>query len=91
MTEDLKPFLQAGPTVQSDDDAVVGFARRAMGTETRAVDQAVLLYYAVRDEVRYDGYDLDISVEGLCAGVIWNSVTAGAFPRLFCLPPAAVR
>ncbi|RZO15755.1 MAG: transglutaminase family protein [Candidatus Thioglobus sp.] len=67
MTEDLKPFLQAGPTVQSDDDAVVGFARRAMGTETRAVDQAVLLYYAVRDEVRYDGYDLDISVEGLCA------------------------
>ena len=51
MTEDLKPFLQAGPTVQSDDDAVVGFARRAMGTETRAVDQAVLLYYAVRDEV----------------------------------------
>ena len=67
MTEDLKPFLQAGPIVQSDDDAVVGFARRAMGTETRAVDQAVLLYYAVRDEVRYDGYDLDISVEGLCA------------------------
>ena len=67
MKEDLKPFLQAGPTVQSDDDAVVGFARRAMGTETRAVDQAVLLYYAVRDEVRYDGYDLDISVEGLCA------------------------
>ena len=47
MTEDLKPFLQAGPTVQSDDDAVVGFARRAIGTETRAIDQAVLLYYAV--------------------------------------------
>ena len=67
MTEDLKPFLQAGQTVQCDDDAVVGCARRAMGTESRAVDQAVLLYYAVRDEVRYDGYDLDISVEGLCA------------------------
>lgn len=90
MTEDLKPFLQAGPTVQSDDDAVVGFARRAMGTETRAVDQAVLLYYAVRDEVRYDGYDLDISVEGRSRRSE-PRLTAGAFPRLFCLPPAAVR
>ena len=60
MTEDFRPFLQAGPTVQSDDDAVVGFARRAIGTEMQAVAQAVRLYYAVRDEIRYDGYDLDI-------------------------------
>ena len=67
MTEDFRPFLQAGPAVQSEDDAVVGFARTTIGTETRAVDQAVRLYYAVRDEIRYDGYDLDISVNGLCA------------------------
>ena len=60
MTEDFRPFLQAEPMVQSEDDAVVGFARRTIGTETRAVDQAVLLYYGVRDEIRYDGYDLDI-------------------------------
>ena len=67
MREDLKPFLQPGPMVQSDDDAVVGFARRAIGAETHPTEQAVLLYYAVRDEIRYDGYDLDISVQGLCA------------------------
>ena len=67
MTEDFRPFLQAGRTVQSEDDAVVGFARRTIDSETRALDQAVRLYYAVRDEIRYDGYDLDISVNGLCA------------------------
>ena len=67
MTEDFIPFLQVGPSVQSDDDAVVGFSRRAISTETQAVAQAVRLYYAVRDEIRYDGYDLDISVDGLYA------------------------
>lgn len=67
MTSDFSDFLKPGPTVQSDDDAVVGFSRRAVGTETRATEQAVLLYYAVRDQIRYDGYDLDISATGLSA------------------------
>jgi transglutaminase-like putative cysteine protease len=67
MSEDLKPFLYPGPAVQSDDDAVVGFARRAIHTETRPMEQAVLLYYAVRDQIRYNGYDLDISLAGLSA------------------------
>ena len=67
MTSDFSDFLKPGPTVQSDDDAVVGFSRRAIGTETRATEQAVLLYYAVRDQIRYDGYDLDISETGLSA------------------------
>ena len=67
MREDLKPFLHPGPAVQSNDDAVVGFARRAIDTETRAVEQAVLLYYAVRDQIRYNAYDLDISISGLSA------------------------
>ena len=67
MTSDFSDFLKPGPTVQSDDDAVVGFSRRAIGTETRATEQAVLLYYAVRDQIRYDGYDLHISETGLSA------------------------
>jgi hypothetical protein len=67
VTSDFSDFLKPGPTVQSDDDAVVGFSRRAIGTETQATEQAVLLYYAVRDQIRYDGYDLDISETGLSA------------------------
>jgi len=63
----LSQYLRPGPTVQSDDDAVVGFTRRTIGVETRAKEQAVLLYYAVRDNIRYDGYDLDISETGLSA------------------------
>lgn len=30
-------------------------------------ERAVKLYYAVRDEIRYDPYTLDITVHGLCA------------------------
>ncbi len=67
MTEDLTPFLQPGPAVQSEDDAVVGFTRRAIGTETRIIEQVVLLYYAVRDQIRYDPYGAVVSVTGLSA------------------------
>ena len=55
MTEDFRPFLQTGPTVQSEDDAVVGFARRTIGTEMETVGQEVRLYDAGRDEIGYDG------------------------------------
>ncbi len=67
MSEHLTPFLQPGPTVQSQDDAVVRFTRQAIQAETRPMEQAVLLYYAVRDQVRYNPYDADISIAGLSA------------------------
>ena len=54
MKEDLALFLRPGQMVQSTADAVVGFTRRAIGIETQAKEQAIRLYYAVRDQIRYD-------------------------------------
>ncbi len=67
MKEDLALFLRPGQMVQSTDDAVVGFTRRAIGIETQAREQVIRLYYAVRDQIRYDPYDIEISIEGLSA------------------------
>ena len=67
MKEDLALFLRPGQMVQSTDDAVVGFTRRAIGIETQAKEQVIRLYYAVRDQIRYDPYDIEISAEGLSA------------------------
>ena len=67
MPEDLNPYLQPGATVQSTDNSVVAFTHRAIGTETDTIQQIRRLYFAVRDSIRYDPYQIDLSVEGLSA------------------------
>ena len=68
--EDLGPFLEPGPTVQSDDPWVRAFADRVvrgLAAGATPTERAVKLYYAVRDEFRYDPYTSELTVEGLSA------------------------
>jgi len=58
--------LAPGRCVNSDHPAVIAFASRyARGTTD--VERAVSLYYAVRDSIRYDPYQLDLTVSGMSA------------------------
>ena len=66
-SDDLRPFLEPTPTIESRHPEIDAFARRACAESEDAVDRAVRLYYAVRDGIRYDPYSLDVSVEGLRA------------------------
>jgi transglutaminase-like putative cysteine protease len=60
-------FLKATPVVNSDHPEVVRFARQARGSASTPREQAVALYYAVRDGFRYNPYALDLTPEGLSA------------------------
>ena len=61
--------LAATALVDSDDPAVAEFARRhAQGADDRA--RAVALYYAVRDDFRYDPYRIDLSPRGMRASTV---------------------
>jgi transglutaminase-like putative cysteine protease len=66
-SEDLRPFLEPTPTIESRHPEIVAFARHHCAGADGAVDRAVRLYYAVRDGIRYDPYSLELSVKGLCA------------------------
>lgn len=56
--------LQATPTIDSTHPLVTSFTARHAGTgDGRA--RAVNLYYAVRDEIRYDPYSIVLSPQGL--------------------------
>lgn len=69
--------------IDSDHPAVKAFAlRHAIGSDDRA--RAVALYYAVRDEFRYDPYRVDLSAAGMRA----SSVVAQGFG--WCVPKAAL-
>jgi transglutaminase-like putative cysteine protease len=55
----MKEFLESASFIDSDDPAVVAFSRtHAVGKAQR--DRAIALYYAVRDEIRYNPF-LDFS------------------------------
>lgn len=72
------------PTYYLDHDtpAVRAFAERAAGGAETATDKAARLFYAVRDEVRYDPYTMSDDREAYRAS---NVLAAGA---AFCLPKA---
>jgi len=53
-----------------DNDAVREFTEKTIGTERDPVQQAVKLFYAIRDKIRYDVYGVDMTREGLKASSI---------------------
>ena len=65
--DDLRPYLEPGVYVDSDHPAVVAFARREAGGANSPREIAVKLFYAVRDGIRYDPYNIDLGVEGMKA------------------------
>lgn len=59
--------LAPGRFVDSDAPAVRGFARAVVGDLTDPREQAIALYYRVRDDFRYDPYAIDRSETGFTA------------------------
>jgi transglutaminase-like putative cysteine protease len=54
--EDLDAFLTPGTYVNSDHPAVIAYAREVTKDAHTDRERAVALYYAVRDDIRYDPY-----------------------------------
>ncbi|MBM3489960.1 MAG: transglutaminase domain-containing protein [Alphaproteobacteria bacterium] len=69
--------------LDADHPAVAAFARRAAGTGP-AHEQAIRVYYAVRDEILYDPYAIELSPEHLRASAVL------ARGKAFCIPKAVL-
>lgn len=77
------PALAPTRLIDSDHPDVITFAR-SHGVGNTQREQAVALYYAVRDGFRYDPYRVDFSVEGMRA----STVLAKKYG--WCVPKAAL-
>lgn len=60
-------YLAPSAIVDADHPAVRRFAEANKGQSAAPREQAVALYYAVRDDFRYNPYALDLSPQGLSA------------------------
>jgi transglutaminase-like putative cysteine protease len=78
------PQLAATPCIDADEPSVRAFASSRAGDAGDARQRAIRLYYAVRDEIRYDPYTAATTVEGLRASV---TLAAG---RAWCVPKAVL-
>ena len=63
----MKKYLQPTPILDVTHPAVAKFTGKNADPEAPPIQQAVSLYYAVRDGIRYDPYSIDLTVEGLRA------------------------
>jgi transglutaminase-like putative cysteine protease len=63
----MQDELKATETIESTHPEVVRFARFHTGSLFSELEQAVSLFYAVRDGFRYDPYQIDLTIAGMKA------------------------
>jgi len=73
MDAEMWQYLQSSATIDYSDQAVAAFAKGHGGDSADCREQAVSLYYAVRDGIRYDPYSIDLSIDGLRASATLQS------------------
>lgn len=78
----MQTYLRPGRFIDSDHRAVVEFAERWRGASREPTSQAVALYLAVRDEVRYNPYAFSLDAQTLKAS------HALAASESYCVPKA---
>lgn len=81
MTETIAPYLAPTWYVQSDDPRIVTLAREIVGTATDEIERACRLFYAVRDGIRYDAYNIVVSPETLRATHVLDSGASWCVPK----------
>ena len=77
-------YLAATPFLDFEADAVRAFTADAVGDVADPCEQAVRLFYAVRDRIRYDAFRIRFEPEAFSASTV---VEEGA---AFCIPKAVL-
>jgi len=65
--DDLEICLRPTSFIDSDSPSIAAFAKQSIGDAKGDVEKAVKLFYAVRDEIRYDPYNISLTREWLRA------------------------
>ena len=79
-----KIHTQPTSIMDFDHESVLDFAHENAGKSDNQIEQAVSLYYAVRDGIRYNPYKFFLTIDGLKAS---NTLAEG---EAWCVPKAAL-
>jgi transglutaminase-like putative cysteine protease len=86
---ELEGYLRPGRFVDSDAPAVRAFARDAVGSATGSVEQAALLFAAVRDRIWYDPFVVSDDPGQYRASAVAVAATSWCVPKAVLLVAGA--
>ena len=84
MTNDFEEYLQPGPCVNSDAEEIISLANALTDAGQSQRENAVGLYYFVRDSIRYNPYTLGNSQED------WKATRTLETAESWCVPKAVL-
>ena len=87
----VRPEDYLGPTpfINSDNPVVADYAANASKGTTNDCERAVRLFYAVRDDIRYDAFRIDFDPKAFCASTVIEEGAAFCIPKAVLLAAAA--
>jgi transglutaminase-like putative cysteine protease len=85
---DSAEYLRPTGFIDSEDPDVMAFARRVVGPRANVVPKAIALFYAVRDEFRYDPYRIDLTPAALRASAVLQRGFGFCIPKAILLAAA---
>ena len=85
---ELQAALRPTPTLDSDHPGLQAWVRNTVGHGASPREQAVRLYYAVRDGFRYDPYRIDLSTRGMSASRVLECGFGWCIPKAVLLAAA---
>lgn len=86
----IDDYLRPGVFIDSDHPSVNAFTNKILATvEPTPIERAVVLYYAVRDGLRYDPYSMDMAADNFVASHIVTQQTAFCIPKAILLTACA--
>jgi len=85
---DFHQALRPTAIIDSDAPIVQDWARTHVGNASTPQEQAIRLFYAVRDQFRYDPYRIDLSVRGMSASRVIESGFGWCIPKAVLLAAA---
>jgi len=86
---DLAEYLQPTSYIDCEHPDVVEYAKSVAGRESTDVGKAKALFYAVRDDIRYDPYKIDLCPEAMRASVALSKKYGFCITKAVLLAAAA--
>ena len=84
LTSDMSEYLKPTYYIESDHPSVIEYAKAVAGGRSDETEIARALFCAVRDDIRYDPYSVDLRPEGM------RATTALEKGYAFCIPKAVL-
>lgn len=85
MESNSSEFLLPSEMIDADHPLIAKFSNKCTHGAADPKDQAVKLYYAVRDTIRYDPYQIDLSVDGMRASATLKKRHGWCIPKAVLL------